>query len=81
MPLKEREKVEWQANEFAGLILVPRSILKNEFQHTLEKTKKSFNNSEKEFILDMAVRLFLAPKFNVSDSVIRIRLQKDGLIK
>ena len=32
MPPRDREIVEWQANEFAGLILVPRRVLKGEFR-------------------------------------------------
>ena len=44
IPIREREIVEWQANEFAGLILVPRSILKNAF-----KTHKPINGNVKTY--------------------------------
>ena len=81
MPLKQREMAEWQANEFAGLILVPRSALDREFQKALTEAKKTFKGSTQDLIVDMAIGLFLAPIFKVSASVIRIRLQRDRLIK
>jgi len=81
IPLKQREMAEWQANEFAGLMLVPRSTLDREFQKALTESKKSFKNTAQNLIVDMAIRLSLAPIFKVSDSVVRIRLQRDGLIK
>lgn len=81
MPLKQREMAEWQANEFAGLILVPRSALDREFQKALTESKKIFKGSTQDLIADMAIRLFLAPIFKVSDSVMRIRVQRDRLVK
>jgi len=42
IPLKQREMVEWQANEFAGLILIPWSALDEEFQKALTESKKIF---------------------------------------
>ena len=73
--------VEWQADEFAGRVLVPRRILQHAYKYALTKAGKIFNKLENDLLLDMTIKYFLAPRFEVSDSVIRIRLQKEGLIK
>jgi Zn-dependent peptidase ImmA (M78 family) len=79
MPLDERSVIEWQADEFAGLILAPKSLLKKEFEDALEKVKGILSNSNKDFITDMAIESILAPKFLVSKYVINIRAERDKL--
>lgn len=83
MPRKERGWFEWQADELAGLILVPRKVLKSEFMMAIEKIENLTGMSKKqseEFIVDEAIGDILAPKFEVSNETMRIRLQKDKLI-
>ena len=80
IPLEDRGRVEWQADEFAGRLLVPSLPLKENYQVALREAKKYVKKSEKELLIDMAIRYFLAPKFEVSNSVIRIRSENEGLI-
>jgi len=83
MPISERGIVEWQANEFAGLILVPREVLRDEFKKTLkgvEETIKISFNKDPNLIMDLSI-IPLASKFGVSEDVIRIRLERDRLKK
>ncbi len=83
MPKKERGWFEWQADELAGLILVPRKVLKSEFMMAIEKIESLTGMSKKqseEFIVDEAIGDILAPKFEVSKETMRIRLQKDKII-
>jgi len=80
IPLKDREMGEWQSNEFAGLILVPKSILKDEFEQAMEKSRVSFDVKNRAFLLHVAIKHHLAPLFCVSNEVVRIRLQNDNLI-
>ena len=80
MPLKEREMGEWQSNEFAGLILVPRSILKDKFEQAMNRARESFSAHNKDFLLYVAIKNYLSPLFCVSEEVLRIRLQNDNLI-
>jgi len=80
MPIQEREMIEWQAREFAGLVLVPRAILKREFDTDQEETIRLFGKKHPAMVSDITVHS-LAKKFDVSDEVIRIRLERDRLIK
>jgi Zn-dependent peptidase ImmA (M78 family) len=83
MPLYEIEVVEGQANEFAGLVLVPRRILKDEFKKALKESEElcQVSYAEKPEIVRGLAILILAGKFKVSEDVIRIRLERDGLKK
>ncbi|UCB57191.1 MAG: ImmA/IrrE family metallo-endopeptidase [Candidatus Omnitrophota bacterium] len=81
MPLKERGMVEWQADEFAGLILVPREFLEEKFKKALTRAEEVLNTSFKDspdFVIDVAIA-YLAQDFAVSADVARIRLERDGL--
>lgn len=81
MPMVGRLMVEWQANEFAGLILVPRMSLKIGFQKALKETEKIINVSYKDrpdFLIDLTI-ISLASKFEVSEEAMRIRIERDGL--
>ncbi len=83
MPMSERGIVEWQANEFAGLILVPRAVLRDEFKKALKRVEETIKisfNKNPDLIMDLAI-IPLASKFGVSEDVIRIRLERDRLKK
>lgn len=83
IPISELRMVEWQADEFAGLILVPRAVLKNEYEKAIKEAevivKKSFEENP-DFINNVAIEYLLTGKFNVSKYVIQIRLENDKLI-
>lgn len=84
MDIEKRRIVEWQADEFAGLILVPRKILKENFQKSLQDAEDRVGDKfkdNKNFIQDVAIEYYLAPKFCVSKEVARIRLERDKLIQ
>lgn len=89
---KEREKAEWQADQLAGLILVPKVVLTEEFEKEREETFRIYSTDHPvfvqysdqvdylEFITDVTIHS-LAQKFVVSDVTMRIRLEHDDLIE
>lgn len=82
MPFQDQEIVEWQADEFAGLVLVPRGVLRDEFKKALKETEdrvKIYYKDRPELVTDILVRS-LAAKFVVSENVMRIRFGRDGLL-
>ncbi len=83
IPAREQEIAEWQANEFAGLILVPRAVLKDDFPKVLKKVEERvgiFFDKDPNLVMDLTI-ISLASKFGVSKDVVRIRLERDGLKK
>lgn len=84
---KEYRKLEIQANNFAGLLLVPEDILEGYFISQIKSLSKSFEKVEREKFkrddyLDLVVDLVshnLASVFLVDHQVIRIRLEKSNL--
>lgn len=80
---EKRLIVENQANEFAGLVLVPRKILKKEFEESIKEVegRSSLSFKKTNYVTDYAISGILTRKFGVSEHVIRIRLKRDGLIK
>ena len=77
-PEKQYHWFEWQANEFAGLVLVSPALLRERFTYQLKKIK-SLNVKECDVIIEWVIEL-LTRDFEVSSEVIRIRLTKDSLI-
>jgi Zn-dependent peptidase ImmA (M78 family) len=74
-PEKEYSWLEWQANEFAGLVLVPSHHLKKRLSyHT--KQLKALSIKDEYVILDRVVEL-LSKDFVVSRDVIRRRLHRE----
>lgn len=74
-PEKEWSWLEWQANQFAGLVLVPTDHLQKRFKyHT--KQIRSLGIENKDVIKDRTIAL-LAEDFIVSSGVIQIRLEKE----
>lgn len=83
LPVDKRERFEWQAFEFAGLLLVPRKILKQEFDRAISEAEIRFNmryGNNPDLIKDALIERILPDKFQVSSTVIRIRLERDRLI-
>jgi Zn-dependent peptidase ImmA (M78 family) len=84
---KEYRKLEIQANNFAGLLLVPQDILARYFISQIRSLGKSFDKAEREKFkrddyLDLVVDLIshnLASVFLVDHQVVRIRLEKSNL--
>jgi Zn-dependent peptidase ImmA (M78 family) len=74
---------EFQANAFAGLILVPATELKTKFDEAVAMAKRAGMSDEtveseagKAYLAD-----WLAATFDVSREVIEKRLDKDGLVR
>ncbi len=78
-PEKEYAWFEWQAYEFAGLILVPGHHLEKRFRHHVKQLKDLGIRSE-NVILYRAAEL-LAKDFLVSPEVIQRRLDREGCAK
>jgi Zn-dependent peptidase ImmA (M78 family) len=83
----EYRNLEIQANNFAGLLLVPQSLLVTYFNDQLKLLSPSFRKAEIErirrsdylqLVVD-TVAFNLAPIFQVDQQVIRIRIEKSGL--
>tara|TARA_R110002096_G_scaffold173781_5_gene348551 strand:- start:196982 stop:197608 length:627 start_codon:yes stop_codon:yes gene_type:complete len=70
--------IEWQANQFAGLILVPSSVLKIQFENVCKTSSIDFANPVSGTDLETIVQE-LVPLFEVSSDVLRIRCVSDGL--
>ena len=73
---------EYQANSFAGLILVPPAALKARFTRRVEEAKaKGLRAADlpRHPLRQHLVR-GLASEFEVSDQTMTIRLEKDGLL-
>lgn len=82
MPFQDQEIVEWQADEFAGLVLVPRAVLNSSFKTALKETEDRLKISYKnrpELVTGILVRS-LTVKFAVSEYVMKIRFERDGLL-
>jgi hypothetical protein len=82
LPERLVDIVEWQANEFAGLLLVSRTGLKEAFEEAVDETKSILGSKYKnnlDIVLDLAV-IPLAKRYVVSEEAMRIRLQRDSLI-
>jgi len=73
-PLGEYNWFEWQAYEFAGLVLVPDDHLERRLKHHVKRIR-SLGIDDDEVIADRAIE-FLAGDFIVSKDVIFRRLKK-----
>lgn len=79
------EEYRWfesQANNFAGLVLVPSDALRAEFEHTVRilAERGLDHGAIQEHPLRMQLLRGLADRFEVSAQVMEIRLVKDGLL-
>lgn len=82
IPDKEYKSFEWQANEFAGSLLVPRKRLLEEIQKIYEKIKKE-NMLEllEKYPLDILSRVSinLSQPFGISTTVIERRVEVEKI--
>jgi len=82
VPESEYRSCEWQANEFAGRLLVPRHILKSEIEK-LNKMIRESNLADYTSKDPDAVLLRISPAlcriFGVSEEVIEKRLEREKL--
>ena len=82
VPEGEYNDFEWQANEFAGRLLVPREALITEIEkiRTLLKDHSLLDmlQTESDRVLER-VSPFLCKPFGVSEKVIEMRVQREGL--
>lgn len=74
--------LEVQANYFAGFILVPRRLLKEEFARAKKDAQEFVKNGkyDKSVIIDIATG-FLSKKFEVSEEAMKVCLKRDRLVK
>ena len=72
--------LEYQADMFAGLVLVPKKVLKAEFNNVKEKARKiaKEHGYGNEFIMNLVIG-FLAEAFQVSEASMVICLGRDRL--
>ena len=77
-PKDQYSWVEWHANVFAGLVLVPPAQLAKRYKYHAKQVKR-LNIYNPEVALE-AVSRFLAEDFVVSAEVIKRRLEKDRLV-
>jgi Zn-dependent peptidase ImmA (M78 family) len=71
--------LEPQANSFAGLVLVPPSLLEEKFTEVLQRVPPDLQrNANTGEIID-ALASFLAPEFGVSQTTMQIRIGRQGL--
>lgn len=78
LPDKEYSLLEWQAQNFAGLLLIPPEELAREVKRVLATLVKNGNEAESWPYLIAAE---LADAFDVSPKSVEIRIEKDGLLK
>jgi Zn-dependent peptidase ImmA (M78 family) len=83
LPESEYANFEWQANEFAGRLLVPYDTLKSEASKVYEIIQndadlKDYLNRDHDAVLSR-VAPSLRRKFGVSEAVIETRVRREGL--
>jgi len=83
MPEKDYGWFEWQANEFAGRLIVPLTELKNYAFIACEKLKEDdvlvdYLKEEPDLVLS-GLSPFLCKPFGVSEDVIESRIRYEGL--
>jgi len=80
---KEYRWLEWQANTFAGLILVPPHHLRFEFGHSVRRATAMGLTPTDLGRYPARQRLIerLAERFVVSEQTMDIRLERDGLLE
>jgi hypothetical protein len=82
LPETEYKRIEYQANEFAGRLLVPRAVLMTELERCWEQIKKAdlleYLVSDPSGVLSSITPALRKP-FGVSDDVIEKRVHREGL--
>ena len=78
----DRSSMEYQANMFAGMVLVPKEILKVEFNKEIPLIKSHIEQAQSNGlcrddylpVMTVAIADKLSPKFEVSGECLRIRI-------
>jgi len=83
LPEKEYKSFEWQANEFAGRLVVPLPELKSHFFQACEKIKEDDSllqilAKDSDLVLS-SISPFLCKPFGISDEVIETRVRREEL--
>ncbi|MEW6614642.1 MAG: ImmA/IrrE family metallo-endopeptidase [Thermodesulfobacteriota bacterium] len=82
VPENEYRSFEWQANEFAGRLLVPHAHLAVEVNKSYETIKKNnlttFMKTDSDAVLSRISPTLCRP-FGISTDVIEIRVKREGL--
>lgn len=76
----DRAWIEWQADAFAGLLLVPPGALESQFDNAMEEVRKVglYSRPPSDVVRDFIPK-YLADVFGVSSAVIDRRLRYDEL--
>lgn len=81
LPEETHRRLEWQANEFAGRLLIPRPLLVKQFNEAKSKLKgtdwEDFDPLPQEVVEAMCQRI--SKYFGVSDYPVFIRLQDESI--
>ena len=78
----DRSRMEYQASQFAGCLLVPRTPLVTAFQEARQGLEdRGYDIAELSDVGISAISRVIAPQFEVSARVVDIRLRKEGLVE
>ncbi|MFN0156613.1 MAG: ImmA/IrrE family metallo-endopeptidase [Bacteroidota bacterium] len=83
IPMWIWKRMEYQANEFAGRLLVPRGKLIDSLKHTtcqklLDKVRETLPDADSQALYPYIAK-HICKDFNVSDNAMKIRLQVEGI--
>lgn len=80
LPERDREWLEWQAYNFAGLLLVPREPLTSALAEAVQMaSEQGFDLLESQDVAKAYVCTWLGKRFEVSGQAVEKRLDRDGL--
>ena len=80
IPEKQHGWLEYQANAFAALVLVPKVALHNQTRICLDEVRSEGINLDENWDFAWSrIAAFVAKRFQVSSEVVDRRLQKDGV--
>jgi predicted SprT family Zn-dependent metalloprotease len=81
IPARDYARMEFQADEFAGRVLVPRQPLLEMYQRSGELAKAhGIDLAEMQDTSLLYVAGWIAKRFDVSTDVVEIRLKREGII-
>jgi len=77
----DRSRMEYQASQFAGCLLVPRAPLATAFEEARQQLeRRGFDIAELSDIAMSTISGAIAKQFEVSTQVVDIRLKKEGFV-
>ncbi len=80
IPIDIHKRLEFQADEFAGLVLVPPKELARSFEEKAERVKGASLSIKDDNVKNHICRA-IGDEFQVAPTTARIRLEKDGFIE